>query len=484
ATGGIGFITTLVVGGWGLGPVRRLAQEARKLQKEDLDQQIFVATNDELGVLADVLNSLTGERRQDREELEHLGGLLQDKAKRVAELEAVIGELPHRERKMQESEQRNRLVARALKCGVFEWDLHTDEVRWDDTCLELLGLPQKQSTSTFEVFLQMVHPEDRQRIREAVANHLEHKEQFDEEYRIRHAEGHHLCVVSRMQTERSTAPEAPLVAGIICAGTNAKAPDRLELEDELRRAIEREEFVVHYQPKVMLDDLRVFALEALVRWDHPHRGLIPPDEFIPLAEETDLILPLGEWVLRQACGQMKVWQAKHPGKPPLMVSVNLSPRQFRQPDLGESIARVLLEAGLDPGCLVLEVTESALMEDSHAAGMTLQRLSSLGVSIAIDDFGTAYSSLARLKNLPIDILKVDRSFVAGLGEDEEDEVLVSGILSMASGLGLSVVAEGVETSKQLARLRALGCSRAQGYYFSRPLPSEAATSLLERHLDP
>jgi EAL domain-containing protein (putative c-di-GMP-specific phosphodiesterase class I) len=165
-----------------------------------------------------------------------------------------------------------------------------------------------------------------------------------------------------------------------------------------------------------------------------------------------------------------------------MVSVNLSPRQFQQPDLGESVAQALLEAGLTPECLILEVTENVFMEDPHAAGATLQRLSDLGVSIAIDDFGMAYSSLTRLKHWPIDTLKVDRSFVAGLGEDEDDDVLVSGIINMASGLGLTVVAEGVETSKQLARLRTLGCSRAQGYYFSRPLPPEEIASLLERHL--
>jgi EAL domain-containing protein (putative c-di-GMP-specific phosphodiesterase class I) len=258
--------------------------------------------------------------------------------------------------------------------------------------------------------------------------------------------------------------------------------ERLDLENDLRRAIEREEFVVYYQPKVLLDSLTVFAVEALVRWDHPRRGLIPPDEFIPIAEETNLISSIGNWVLEQACAQVRAWQERYPGEPPLKVSVNLSPRQFQQPDLSESIARVLTETGLDPGCLILEITETVLMKESHAAGATLQRLRNLGVSIAIDDFGTAYSSLARLKHWPVDTLKVDRSFVAGLGEDEDDEVLVSGILSMAFGLGLTVVAEGVETSKQLASLRAIGCSRAQGFYFSRPLPSEEVASLLERHL--
>jgi diguanylate cyclase (GGDEF)-like protein/PAS domain S-box-containing protein len=556
---------------------------------------------------------------------------------------------------LREADARNALVAKALKHGIFDWDLRTGAVSWDDKCLRLLGLSHRDSGMAYEDFLQLVHPEDRQKIREAVSNHLERGTEFAVEYRVRHADGGYRSVISRAETERDHEGKALRMVGILddvterkaleeqlqsmafhdpltalpnralfmdrlkhaldrserqeakpavlfvdldnfknvndslgheagdralvavaerlrgcvrpgdtvarlggdeftvlleeageaearrvaerileklgapividerrfCltpsigmafsgsgtrpadllrdadaamyeakragkarydmfpASVGARVAERSNPENDLRRAIEREEFIVHYQPKVLLSSLGVFALEALVRWEHPQRGLIPPDEFIPLAEETGLIVPIGDWVLRQACGQMKAWQDQHPSRPPLVVNVNLSPRQFRQPDLGESIARVLLEAGLDPGCLVLEVTESALMEDSHAAGATLQRLSSLGVSIAIDDFGTAYSSLARLKHLPIDTLKVDRSFVAGLGEDEEDEVLVSGILSMASGLGLSVVAEGVETSKQLARLRALGCSMAQGYYFSKPLPRDEAAWLLE-----
>lgn len=657
ATGVVGVTTALVMGGGVLRSVRRLTEEAREARNEDYDRQIHVATNDELGVLADVLNSVTEQSRQDREELGHLGRLLQDKVARVAELEAVIGDLRLRERETRETERRNRLSARALNYGVFEWDPHTDEVRWDDVCLELLGLPREQAAPTFEAFLQTVHPEDRRGVRDALADHVERGAEFAVEYRVRHADGAYHHVVSRAETERDGEGKASRMVGIIgdvterkaleeqlailafhdpltslpnralfmdrlehtlaraerqeakpavlfldldnfknvndslgheagdrvlvalaerlraCvrpgdtvarlggdeftvlldragevearrvaerilqglgapvtidgrqfrltpsigvslggagtrpadllrnadaamyeakragkaryevfrAGMGAGTLDRLELENDLRRAVEDEEFVVHYQPKVLLSSMGVFALEALVRWNHPRRGLVPPDEFIPFAEESDLILAIGNWVLRQACGHTRAWQDQHPGEPPLMVSVNLSPRQFRQPDLGESVARVLFETGLAPGCLTLEVTENVLMEDPHAAGATLQLLRNLGVSIAIDDFGMAHSSLARLKHWPIDTLKVDRSFVAGLGEDEDDGVLVSGILNMADGLGLTVVAEGVETSKQLAQLRALGCSRAQGFYFSRPLPRDEVAPLLERH---
>jgi len=654
-TCGIGVITAMVMGGGILGTVRRLAREARSIQA-GRDQQVYVSTNDELGVLADVLNSVTEERKQDREELGHLGGLLREKATQVAELEATIGDLRRGEREMRETRQRNRLAARALNYGVFEWDLRKDEVHWNDTSLELFGRTREQSMPTFEAFLATVHPEDRIRIRDSVANHIEHEAPFDEEYRIRHADGGYRCVVSRLQTERSTDGTPLLVAGIIWDVTERKAlerqlegmafydplttlpnrslfmdrlknaldrserqgarlavlfldldnfknvndslgheagdralvataerlqaclrpgdtvarfggdeftvllekigvvearrvaerileelrtpiaidgrrfyltpsigvafsdsetePDdllrnadsamyeakrcgkaryemfhtsmstnvleRLELENDLRRAVEEEEFVVYYQPKVLLDSLKVFAFEALVRWKHPRRGLLTPDEFIPIAEETNLILPIGNWVLRQACAQVRAWQEEHPGEPPLMVSVNLSPRQFQQPDLSEAIAQLLGETGLAPESLMLEITENVLMEDMYAAGVTLQHLRDQRVSIAIDDFGTAYSSLARLKHWPIDTLKVDRSFIGGLGEGKDDDVLVSSIIDMAAGLGLTVVAEGVETSKQLACLRALGCQKAQGYYFSRPLPSQAITSLLER----
>ena len=262
---------------------------------------------------------------------------------------------------------------------------------------------------------------------------------------------------------------------------NVHPPGRLGLESDLRRAVERGEFVVHYQPEVLLETGDLAGLEALVRWEHPERGLLPPAEFVPLAEETGLIVAIGRWVLREACRQAKGWLERHPealGETLPAVNVNLSPRQFRHPDLVKDVARVLQETSLSPRNLGLEVIESSVMDDAVVANTVLQQLGDLGVRLAIDDFGTGYSSLSRLKHLPVDVLKIDRSFVAGIGDDAEDEVLISGVTNVAAGLGLSAVAEGVETPAQAARLRALGCTLAQGYYFSGPLPSEEVPALL------
>lgn len=258
---------------------------------------------------------------------------------------------------------------------------------------------------------------------------------------------------------------------------NVHLPGRLNLESDLRQAVEREEFVVHYQPEVLLETGEIAGFEALVRWEHPKRGLVPPAEFVPLAEETGLIVAIGRWVLGEACRQAKGWREGLGDTLPA-VNVNLSPRQFRHPDLVKDVARVLRETSLSPRDLGLEVTESAIMDDAVVADTALRQLRDLGVQLAIDDFGTGYSSLSRLKQLPVDALKIDRSFVAGIGEDAEDEVLISGVTNIAAGLGLSTVAEGVETPAQAARLRALGCRLAQGYYFSGPLPSEEVPALL------
>jgi diguanylate cyclase (GGDEF)-like protein/PAS domain S-box-containing protein len=262
----------------------------------------------------------------------------------------------------------------------------------------------------------------------------------------------------------------------------ARAVDRLETENALHRAIERGEFKVFYQPAVDLETGRAVAVEALVRWDSPKLGIRSPDQFIHLAEETGLIVPLGGAVLREACRQWQRWNARGAGRTPRM-SVNLSARQLGQPDLVQTVASVLAETGMDPGSLCLEITESVVVEDTDAALLTLQALKEQGVMVGLDDFGTGYASLALLKHLPVDILKVDRSFVSGLGSDPADAPIVSAVIGLAQELGLTAIAEGVETAAQVAELRAIGCRYAQGFYFARPQEAERLTELITEGRD-
>ncbi len=256
---------------------------------------------------------------------------------------------------------------------------------------------------------------------------------------------------------------------------NEEALRRLSLECDLRRALERGEFVVHYQPQVELASGRFVGAEALVRWQHPRLGLVSPAEFIPLAEATGLIVPLGEWVLRTAVRQCGDWQGR--GLGPLRVAVNLSPRQFQQPDLVEAVRGSLLEAGLEPRQLELEVTESSVVSNREAAVATLREIRGVGVRVAIDDFGTGHSSLGYLKHLPVDTLKIDRSFVRDLATDPNDEAIVAAVVKLGHSLGLKVKAEGVEDEAQSRLLGSLGCDEAQGYLFGRALPAEAFEKL-------
>lgn len=257
---------------------------------------------------------------------------------------------------------------------------------------------------------------------------------------------------------------------------NLKAKEKLLLENDLRIALELGQFHLAYQPLVDLESAHLVGAEALIRWNHPQKGSIPPSEFIPLCEENGFILQLGEWVLRTACKQTMQWQRQ--GYRPLIMSVNLSIRQFRQHDLCERIERVLEETGLDPQYLELEITESIMADVAFATEM-LGRLKKIGVRISIDDFGTGYSSLYYLKRFPIDKLKIDRSFVNDILTDRNDAAIVSGISAMARNLNLTVTAEGVESEGQVAFLREQRCQEAQGYFFSRPVPPEQFVSLFE-----
>ncbi|HEY9284607.1 MAG TPA: EAL domain-containing protein [Pyrinomonadaceae bacterium] len=256
------------------------------------------------------------------------------------------------------------------------------------------------------------------------------------------------------------------------------AMNLLQMETDLRGAIDRQEFFIQYQPIVALDDFTLRGFEALVRWQHPTRGLISPMDFIPVAEETGQIVMIGQWALTEACRQMSRWQRRFPSDPPLFISVNLSSRQFTQPDLTAQVRRILAETRLDPRCLKLEITESVVMESIDSATMLLRHLRELGVQLAIDDFGTGYSSLSYLHRFPIDTLKVDRSFVMRMVDNNENIEIVRTILMLAQNLGMDVVAEGVETKDQLALLRKLGCENGQGYYFSRPVSVGGAEKII------
>ena len=252
---------------------------------------------------------------------------------------------------------------------------------------------------------------------------------------------------------------------------------RLALETNLRRAIQNEEFLIHYQPRVSIDSLAITGVEALVRWQHPQLGLVSPSEFIPLAEDTGLILPIGEWVLRQACEQNRRWQEQ--GFAPIHVAVNISARQFHDQDLSQTVIRILHESGLAPNYLDLELTESSIMQNSEFAADVLTRWKNLGINISIDDFGTGFSSLAALKRLPIDALKIDQSFVRDATTDQDDAAIVMAITTLAHNLRLKVVAEGVETEEQLRFLQLLRCDEIQGFFFSKPLPADLLVSLFD-----
>jgi EAL domain-containing protein (putative c-di-GMP-specific phosphodiesterase class I) len=252
------------------------------------------------------------------------------------------------------------------------------------------------------------------------------------------------------------------------------ATEHLRLEGALRRALERNEFAVYYQPISVTEDRRIAGMEALVRWRHPTRGLVSPQDFIPLAEETGLIIPIGEWVLRTACQQLKAWHDA--GNKDIYVTVNLSGVQLQQPSFLETLRDALHDTGLDPRCLTLELTESMLMEHVEVTLLMLDALKAIGVSLAIDDFGTGYSSLAYLRRFPVDVLKIDRAFICDMMQNEDDASIVSGIIALAHNLRLKVVAEGVETEAQRGFLADLKCDSIQGYLLSEPLPAETFES--------
>jgi len=255
--------------------------------------------------------------------------------------------------------------------------------------------------------------------------------------------------------------------------------NRLKLETDLHLAIERKEFRLHYQPIVHLQSGRIAGFEALLRWQHPEMGILSPYKFIDLAEETGMIVPIGRWVLREACRQAQAWQSKYPSGMPLTTTVNVSAKQFAHVNLVNDVEAAIQDSGVGPGTLQLEITESLGMADPERTNRVLLRLKRLGVRISLDDFGTGHSSLSRLQGFPADVLKIDRSFVANMEESAENLEVVRLIVRLAQTFGLKVIAEGVETAAQEVQLKVLGCEFGQGYLYSRPVDSEAAGHVLE-----
>jgi EAL domain-containing protein (putative c-di-GMP-specific phosphodiesterase class I) len=261
-----------------------------------------------------------------------------------------------------------------------------------------------------------------------------------------------------------------------------RSSERLEIEADLRKGLERDELEVHYQPFYSLDRQQIVGAEALVRWRHPTNGLISPVKFIPMAEETGLILPLGRYVLDKACAQVRLIRDRLEVDVP--ISVNLSPRQFQESGLLSQVAAALDASGLPSELLIFEITESMVMADLSGAREVMKKLNRLGVRLAIDDFGTGHSSLAYLKQFPVHEVKVDRTFVQGIAESQVDSAIVRAIIDLANAIGISAMAEGVETKDQVTGLKRLGCEVGQGFYFSEPLTAEDFSELLARHFAP
>jgi EAL domain-containing protein (putative c-di-GMP-specific phosphodiesterase class I) len=262
---------------------------------------------------------------------------------------------------------------------------------------------------------------------------------------------------------------------------HAGAIKRLQLETDLRKALELNQFRVYYQPIVSLESGQIVGFEALSRWQRPER-LVMPREFIATADETGIILPINRQLLYDACRQVRLWQAIFPSDPPLTINLNITPKQFAQPELASQIGSTLRETGLDPGCVNLEITETIAMGDAERSAIVLAELKALGVRLDIDDFGTGYSSLSRLQRFPVDTLKIDRSFISRIDTDPATHEIVRVIVMLAHGLRLKVVAEGVETQAQVDLLKSMGCELAQGYLYSKPVPAEAIELLLKEQL--
>jgi EAL domain-containing protein (putative c-di-GMP-specific phosphodiesterase class I) len=255
---------------------------------------------------------------------------------------------------------------------------------------------------------------------------------------------------------------------------------RWQMEMDLRGAVNRKEFLLYYQPIIALEKGEITGFEALLRWTHPQQGLLPASKFISIVEETDLIMPVSEWVLREVCGQLIRWNQQYPDMIPLVISINLFSRQLLQTNFVRVVKQILKETGIDANNIMIDITESMIMDNTKIAARVLKQLKAMKIQLTIDDFGTGYSSLGYIRKFPADLLKIDRSFISRMNDDEESLGIVRTVITMARNMGLKVIAEGVETAEQLKQLRTLGCDYAQGFYFSQPLDSQEVEHMLKK----
>ncbi len=407
-------------------------------------------------------------------------------------------------RSLQEREHQQAETQRLAHVGGWAWDIASAEVTWSDELYRIFGLLPQEFTPSYEAFFSRIDEAHRAHSEEVVQAALTARTSCVYECSMTRPDGvqrwiRAVCMVdanaagepTRMYgtaqdiTEFGTVDGLPptrgaetnIPHGLGSDGSSEGDPDREGRGRALQRAVDGGEFVVHYQPKMAVFGDRMAGVEALLRWQHPERGLVAPLEFIDLAEQTGLIVPIGTWVIEEACRQAARWRESFPDRPPLQVSVNVSVGQCG-PELFDVVAGAVAANAIPPGMLCLEVTESVLLHDFDAADTQLQRIVELGVELSIDDFGTGLSSLSRLKHLPLAELKIDKSFVDGVSRDPRDRAIVASIIATAHAMKLRVVAEGVETIEQMQQLRTLGCEEAQGYLFARPGPSESIDEML------
>jgi len=492
---GLSLLAATMLGRAVLGPVQSLRQAARLFGTGNLSYRVVVERRDELGQLAELFNTMAAKIERSQEDLTHqashdgLTGLVN----RVLFTDRLGHALARTTR------QQKPLAVMIVDLDGFKQvndslghsagdDLLVEVGRRLRTAVRAADTAGRMGGDEFAVLVEDLNdPGDAVRFAERIIESM--RRPFiigDHHLAVRCSIG--IAVTDEQQTTEELLRNADLAMyaakrrgkgrfEVFDPSMHQVAVLRAGLEDDLRRGVENEEFLLHYQPVVDLATNRITGVEALVRWQHPTRGLVPPAEFIPLAEDTGLILPIGRWVLREACRQVRLWQVDRAEPLAVRISVNVSVKQLEDPGFIGDVAQALRDSGLAPEALILEVTETVLAQDIVATGGFLKGLKQLGVRIAVDDFGIGYSSLNYLRRLPVDIVKIDRTFVSGL-ERPEEIALTTAIISLSKALKLQTLAEGVEQAEQAGELRALGCDAAQGYFFAEPVDATQMSTVL------